>query len=377
MKFSKPYIIEIVRNLEKGGRTKRVLQTAEMLRARGFSVKVATFFKPPEWVRKSWPGSENWVFLNKSEGLDFLLIWRIYRLLKQEKVDALHAHCEDSYFYGGLAAKLAGIPAVGTYHRPHSNCYVRTWKNAIWNSFLRHKVAVSSDRLRLMVDGLNIPEPEISVIHAGANLKTIKPLWNKPEIEIIRQKLKIPANSKVILSIGHLGSIKGHDVTLKGLPSIIKNFPQTLFYIAGDGSPDEWSRVRNLIDSLGVQDHVSLLGQQGNIEEWLVACDVVVHSSFAEAFSLIFTEAGAAGRPTIGTRVGGIEDIMLHEETGFLVEPGDSKAIVEYVMRIFEDKNLTEKMGRAARRRVEEHFNLDILGDRYSQLFDKIISHKA
>ncbi len=204
-----------------------------------------------------------------------------------------------------MAAKCARIPIIGTFHRSELSAFQKSLGKRLGNAFLNHKIAISKNRKALMVKGLNILPDQITVIHGGTDLKIFCPVSSQQKKDL-RKKLGISADIPVLLSLGHLGPIKGHETTLESIPEILKSHPDTHLFIGGDGSSSEKTSLMRIIQSKNIGSHVTLLGQIGQPQEWLGACDIFVQPSVEEGFGQVFAEAGAVGRPAIGTQIGGI-----------------------------------------------------------------------
>lgn len=364
-------VMELVQSLEKGGRTKRIVETAARLRHHGWRVKILSMTPVPAWVRDRFHADSDWLELNRRPKLDLAYVFRLARLIRQERISLIHAHCEASYLYGGLAGLLCQIPVVGTYHRSDLKYFAPSPKLRLFARLLTRSVAISNDRMELMQSQLNIAARRISLIHGGVDLRQFHVL-SAEQTPSLKQQLGLPGK-KLILSIGHLGPIKGHDVSLRALPHILERHPDLLWVIAGDGSEEDYARLHKLVRELKLEDNVRLLGQVHNVLDWLQACDLFVQPSLEEGFGLVFVEAGACGKAVVSTAVGGIKDIVLHEQTGLLVAPGDALALAQAVDSLLADPNRARAMGAAGWQRIHDCFTLESMGVKYDQLFTALL----
>lgn len=365
-------ILILVQSLEKGGRTKRILQTRERLQALGHRVELAVMAEPPAWVLEQFELRDYQVFA-KDKHSKYSLILSLFRYLKRQKIDLIHAHCEASFFYGGMAAKLGRIVIVGTYHRSDLRYYQSNLKNRFYNSLLNHCVAISTQRQRLMEESLGVSMSKITLIHGGADVREITPSDSCRRTEV-RKALNIPKDSIAILSLGHLGEIKGHDDSIEALSLVAKQSLDINLYIGGDGTKTDYQRLQSLIAEKGLSSRVKLLGQLTNVVDWLHACDIFLQPSIEEGFGLVFAEAGAAGLPVLATNVGGIPDIVVDGETGILVEPREPQKLAQAIESIFCDKEHRELMGKRGRERIVRHFSLEAMGDQYDHLFRSLLN---
>ena len=373
---AKPRVLELVRSLEKGGRTVRLLEGVSRLRKLGFDPYVVSFQEPAPWLADRWPQLSDVLSLGVPEGANWRIVSRLYGLIRKRGIDLVHAHSEGAYLYGGIAAWLAKVPIVATWHRSEPASYQPSHKSRLCNRLLTHQVAVSENRRQLLVHSLRAPLERVSVIHGGADLAQFR-FAGPGEKQAARHTLGVPSADPVLLGLGHLGLIKGHDVALRAMPAILDAVPSAHLYVAGDGSGEERDRLQRLTTDLGVEDRVTWLGQIHNPEVWLAACDLFVQPPRDEAFGLVFAEAAAVGRPVVATRVGGIPEIVIHGDTGHLVESEDSEALATAVVNLLQDSGLARRMGLCARQRAEEHFSNESMAAAYAALFRRLLAMPA
>ncbi|MBL4575460.1 MAG: glycosyltransferase family 4 protein [Opitutaceae bacterium] len=196
------------------------------------------------------------------------------------------------------------------------------------------------------------------------------------DVKTIRKKLGLP-DFRIILSIGHLGPIKGHDDSIAALSLVKQYFPGAKLYIAGDGTKEDIERLHGKIEKLKLQDSVILLGQITNALEWMQACDIFLQPSLEEAFGLVFLEAGLCRKPSVATKVGGIPEIIVDGEDGYLVEPHEPEKLAERIISIFSSDDKLREMGDSAFHRVEQNFLLSDQIDKLESYFKLISQHKS
>jgi glycosyltransferase involved in cell wall biosynthesis len=117
-------------------------------------------------------------------------------------------------------------------------------------------------------------------------------------------------------------------------------------------------------------------GFRGEIPALLAELDVLVLPSLWEGFGLVLLEAMAAGRPVVASRVGPIPEVVLHGETGLLVEPGEPEPLAAALIELLEHPTLAARLGAAGRRRVREHFTLDRMVAETEALYEEVL-HSA
>lgn len=360
-------ILEVVQSLEKGGRTKRFCDTVNGLKKRNVQVTVLSFSKPLISINLT-----NLKIIEKKNGFNWYLIKKIRQLIKNNKINIIHAHCELSQLYSGIAAIGTKTKVVGTFHRSDLAKYQPSKLNSFIKILLNKYVAVSYNRLSLLIEKLTIAKQHCHVIHGSTQLPFLE--CNQ---EQIKNKLHIPLNYYVLLSIGHLGYIKGHQDTISALRTLIDKYPDLHLYIAGDGSEKEKLVLTNLISKNKLNQYITFLGEIDNVEQWLSVCDIFVQPSVEEAFGLVFIEAGAHKKTVIATSVGGIEEIVIDGETGLLVPPESPEALANALTKIIKSPTLNKKLGEQAYQRIVNYFTIDNMINKYLIIFEELKTGKG
>lgn len=177
-----------------------------------------------------------------------------------------------------------------------------------------------------------------------------------------------------ILCLGRVVLEKGFDVALDAFSTVLVHFPNARLLIAGNGPvmPD----LKAQAIRLGVQDSVEFVGwvDPEDVPKFInMATLVVVPSRWREPFGLVALEAAQMARPVVATRVGGLPEIVVHQQTGMLIEKEDSAALAEGIVYLLENTELATQMGKAARSRAQELFSFERLVDDYDALYRKLV----
>jgi phosphatidylinositol alpha-1,6-mannosyltransferase len=166
---------------------------------------------------------------------------------------------------------------------------------------------------------------------------------------------------ETLVTVAHLVQRKGHELVIEALPALRAIYPQILYLIVGRG-PYEGA-LRAKAAALGVVDAVRFCGyvSSQDLPLYYGAADIHVMPSTCEGdvegFGIAFIEAAACGTPSVGSRSGGIPDAIIDGETGVLVESGSVDELLQAILRMLGDESLLDRMGYAARDRVEKQFS--------------------
>lgn len=182
-----------------------------------------------------------------------------------------------------------------------------------------------------------------------------------------------------LLAVGRLESSerqKGIDTLIEAMPRITSAIPEARLLIVGGG--DDRPRLEALIQKSGVASSVSLLGivEDSVLQQLYRQCDVMVLPSQQEGFGIVFMEAMSYGKPCIGGAHGGIPEVIIDGDTGYLVSFGDSDAVVRSVVRLASDSNLARRMGMAGLQQVLKHYCYESFCANFTELFDELLFEK-
>jgi glycosyltransferase involved in cell wall biosynthesis len=295
-----------------------------------------------------------WLKLWGGFGRDTL---RLAAAFRRRSVDLLHtnaAGCEES----ALAARIAGIGRVlGTFHvdstydlsRRRSGLRHRMLEHAS-NHALHTAIAVSQATRQDWLRRTRLAPARVITIHNGI---TVQP--RTPDRAAARQRLGLGPEALVVGGVGRLDHAKGFAFLIKGVASLAADHPRLHLALAGDGP------LRRILEEdaerLGILDRVHFLGFQTDVADVYDALDVFALPSVCEALPYALLEAMGAQLPVVATSVGGVGEVVVARETGFLVPPRNPQALAAALKQLLGDPDLRHRMGHAGRARVETHFS--------------------
>jgi len=191
-------------------------------------------------------------------------------------------------------------------------------------------------------------------------------VYNGIDLERFPVPLLPPANSVPrIVTVGRLVAFKGFEQLIDACAELGRRGVDFICEIIGDGPLRE--NLQEKINKLSLSPRVTLLGSlsQGGVFEKLQAGDIFALPSVtdrqgaSDVFPTVIMEAMSAARPVVSTRLAGIPELVVHEETGLLVRPGDMIALVEALEQLIRNPESRLRYGRAGRMRIEQHFRIE------------------
>lgn len=233
-------------------------------------------------------------------------------------------------------------------------------------------VAVSRFSAQTFVDAGYAPARIHSVLNAIEIAR-----WN-PALDPSagRAALAVPRAAPLIVSVARLFPAKGQRELLRALAAVKREIPDVMLAIVGSDFPEgsgETQMLKTLAKELELGGNVIFAGQRGDISNLLAACDVFALPSFLEPFGLVFAEAMAMKRPVVALSNGGTPEVVAHDKSGLLSQPGDIDALSANILRLLRDPALRERLGENGRKRVEDHFTPSRLAADVCELYGRVL----
>jgi glycosyltransferase involved in cell wall biosynthesis len=284
--------------------------------------------------------------------------------------DLVHTHLGYSDFFGGLAARSLGIPAVSTLHIMEWAPTLRDRVKSLILAWARRRcayrvIAVSeAQRQNYLTSGWDRAE-HVVTIHNGIAARV-----KQGEGKAIRADLGLDPEDLVVAMVGVLREGKGHDVAIDAIANLVHQFPQLRLLIVGDGPIR--ADVERMAQKIG--DAAVFTGYHDDVLGFLDAADILLQPSRVDAFPTSLIEAAATRVPVVATAVGGIPEIVVPGETGLLINPPPRAAGVADALRVLlEDPGMRKNFGRAGRQRFEAKFAVSQWMSRLLDLYGEAI----
>ena len=342
-----------------------ILNLSEQLRLRGYDVTVAC--RPGRWVEEratamGLPTVPVRV-MNQHDWQDFGLL---RTFLREHKTDVVHVHWSSDIVVPGYAALREHIPVrIMSRHMPYPfKSRVGSW---LYSRFLYTRLVTVSNSVRETLIKASVPASKIEVIHHGTNVEAFAKTTE--DRRDVRRALDIPEDSVAVGIVGRIAPEKGHAVLLEAFGKVHARYPLSLV-IVGNG-PDE-QLIRDQAAQMGLTDKVFFTGFRDDVNNVINALDIVaVPSTWNEPCSAVVQQGMALSKPIIGTRAGGTPEMVLDDETGFLVPPSESDALAGALARLAGDAFLRKRLGAAGKERVEALFSLRVMTDKIEALYQR------
>ncbi len=297
-------------------------------------------------------------YLDKKPGLDLSMIFKLRRIFKNEKADIVHTHLYVTR-YAIPAAILSGVR--GRVHTVHNVARKECGRlGRILNRFffrINHVRPVALSKLiqDTVVQEYKIGRENIPVIFNGMDLSKYTPKTSYSVNGVFK-----------ILHIGRFSAQKNHRGLLQTFCQFHQKYPNSVLYLIGEG--DKQKEIEQFVANNGLNDCVQFLGLQENVSPFLYEADLFALPSLYEGVPMTLIEAMATGMPIVATKVGGVPDMLIHEESALLTSL-DTKELVCAFSRLYADESLRTKLGKNAQRQATV-FSAQEMARGYNQVYD-------
>lgn len=350
------------------GGEKQVFLLMEGLRARGHRCTLAA---PPtsEGLARASERGFDVVPVRMRSDLDLAAVKTLQRAIGERRPDLVHLHTGRATWLGGLAARLAGAPAITT--RRMDRGVKRNWRTRlVYGSLVRRAVAISGPVRDCLLAG-GVAESKVTLVHSAVDPAAMRPSRARAAV---RAELGAREDELVLLVLASLVERKGIDVLLRATAALRARGVELVAWIAGDGAQRE--ELEGLARSLEIADRTRFLGRRRDANDLLGACDVFVLPARREGLGVSALEAMAAGRAIVASRVGGLAEAVRDEKDGLLVPPGDPDALAKALERVLRDDELRARLASSGPERVAQGFLAEQMVDGYEKLYRELLSER-
>jgi glycosyltransferase involved in cell wall biosynthesis len=287
--------------------------------------------------------------------LDILMVGRLRRLIRAERPDIVHLHSRrGAEVWGGLAARLEGVPAVMS--RRVDNPEPRVWVALKYR--LYDRIITISQGIRAVLLAEGVPPERVVCVPSAVDTERYRP--TREYLDWFRREFDLSDDQLTLAMVAQFIPRKGHRVLLEALPAIVARHPNVRVLLFGRGA--EQAAIRRAVAARpALASRVVFAGFRDDLHRVLPCIDVVVHPASMEGLGVALLQAAACGVPIVAGRVGGIPEIVEPGVNGELIDPGDAAALAEHVSRLLQSEELRRRYGHAGRRRVERAFSIDAM----------------
>ena len=289
----------------------------------------------------------------------------LWRMARDSRVVLVHANSSRSMLYAGLVARLLGLPVCWHVRIVDSDGWLDRFL-AGWAT----RIVVVSDAVAGRFAHLDLRD-KVRIVYNGVDVESFargdraawRARWGWGERPVVGM-------------VAQLIAWKRQDIFIAAAALLAERFPEVLFALVGtepDPAQGYATSLRNQVVGLGLEDRVVFTGFCDDAPGIFAALDIVVLTSDNEPFGRVLIEAMAAARPVVATEEGGIPEIVVPGETGFLVPVGDALATADTVADLLDDGDKARAFGVAGRARARAEFSIAAHAQQIETIYEEML----
>ena len=310
--------------------------------------------------------------------------WSAYQALKQKihefKPDVVHTHSAKGGFLGRAAAWKCKVPAVihtvhGAPFHPYQSAVARTAFIALerWAAKrCHHMICVADAMTDLMVNANVASRDKFTTIYSGMDVEPFRSCDRFRESA--RKELSVAADEVLFGKIARLFHLKGHEYLIAAAEQVVRKNPKCRFLLVGDGILR--ADFERDISKRGLQQHFLFTGlvPPERIPYYLSAMDALVHTSLREGLARTLPQALISGKPVISYDVDGAREVVLPDQTGFLLPPKDIDQLANAILTLASDEALRNRLGQGGASRFTEQFRHQHMTAEIRKLYQRTLA---
>lgn len=342
----------------------RILIIAKHLNSKDLNISLAISPDNP-LAQKAKPENIQCFDLPIRNKIDFRAILKLKNILLKHKFDILHVHRSTDHWIGVQAVKFFNLPVkiIRTRHN-YTPIKPNLFNRLLYNKFTDKIITVAEIIKKDITENAYINPSKVVTIHSSIMIERFNDGINTSQI---REELNISSDTLLVGMIGRIRDHKDYPNFLKACKIVRERIPSVKFLIAGEGPLEK--KVKNLAKELGIAKDIFFLGEWEDIPEVLAGLDIFVLSSSVEGSPAVIKEAMVMGKPVVSTSVGGIPEIIEDGVDGILVLPSSPLALADGIILVLKDKELSEKLGRNAKKTILEKFTPSVLASKTKEVY--------
>jgi len=307
---------------------------------------------------------------------DLSVIGRLKKYVRAGAFDIIHAHGARANFICMMLKPFVKVPIITTVHSDYRldftdrffKRFFYTGLNSIALRTLDYYIGVSEEFRRMLI-ARGFDASRVFSVYNAIDFKREISFCEKEEF---LRRYKIDPGGKILIGIiGRFDHVKGHDVFLRAAAEILKLRDDFLFLLAGEG-PEE-PELRKLAESLGISQNIVFCGFVNDIFSFINAIDINVCASRSESFPFMLLEGTLFKKPTVSTEVGGIPELITHNETGLLVPSGDYTALAEKILSYAENPQTAASHGEKLYEYAAANFSKESLQKKSIEIYSEVL----
>ncbi len=308
-------------------------------------------------------------------------IKRVLQIIREGKYEILHSHGAKANVIALIAKNITGLPVVTTVHSDYRLDYLHSLPkmvsfgllNTVALRFLDYYIGVSESTSDMLIRRKFNPN-RVFTVRNGIDFENTMPEYSRENFSA-KYNIDLGKDDIVVGILCRLDPVKGLNVFLQAAKEVLKQVPSVKFIIGGEGQ--ERKSLERKAASLGISDKVHFIGWVNDMYEFMSCIDINVLTSLSEGFPYVILEGARMKKATVSSDVGGISDLIVNGENGFLFAPGDYNKLAEHIITLVKDNRLRQEMGEKIYGKAREYFSLNNMFQSQISIYNTVLKEKA
>ena len=365
-------VVHLILNIDYGGAEKLVIDLATEVENDLFAPRVVCLDAIKGNTERLDRTKIPYDLIQRKQGkFDWKIVVALVQYFKKHKVRIVHAHDLSCLLYSVCAGILTRVTVVMTEHSRHylDTRWLRRFEKYVLSLGTKRFIEVSPLLAHEAKIKDHILAKKVSVIENGVDMD----IFSIAKGDIFRKELGISKDLILLGMVGRLEEIKGPMLLLHAFSELVKVSSKVFLVYVGRGTQKKC--LLDEVARLGLHELVFFAGVRSDIPNVMAALDLLVIPSHSEGLPFAMLEAMAAGCPVVATAVGQIPDILVDGENGWLVPPGNEKALVDKLAYVVSRLEEAKVIGTAGQALIAERYSKGEMIKAYEKLYLEIVGH--
>lgn len=352
-------VLQVISSSTTSGAEKHVLHLSRHLMDRGHTVEIVC-------PRGGWLGDQCRAIGIPVHETDmkgagwFRTTGLLMRRFRAGGFDLVHTHLTRATYFGAISGALMGRPAVATVHiANHDQIYKRMARR-------RNRLVAVSNYVRGMLHGRGIRDKYIDTVYNGTDFIE----YDRYDPKAVREEFGLGSEKRIVGLVGRVCREKGHLLMIEAVRDVLKEHPNTHLMFVGRIEEHFAEEFNDAVQSAGIENNLTMTGVRHDVPRLLDAFDFSTMPSHQETFGIAAIEAMARGKAVVASRIGGLPEVVRHQQTGILIDLRPQE-LAEAVNYLLENEAEREQMGALGRTIVEQKFTLSHMVDRLEGVYQR------
>jgi glycosyltransferase involved in cell wall biosynthesis len=303
--------------------------------------------------------------------------WRLALLMKQSRVDLIHANSIRAGIMAGLFRWYHRLPVVWHLRDMPPQGYIGKLVRKFAGSTAQALIGISES----VIQGIDHPSVagRCHLVHNGVELRSFSAEARQVIRERIRLELRTPQDARVLAIIGQITPWKRQEDAIEAFASLVREERNAVLWIVGEAKFRQENeryldKLQEKVKSLHLEDKVVFTGFREDVLEICCVADLLLLCSDNEPFGRVIIEAMSQGTPVVGTRGGGVPEIIQHGMSGFLYEIGNIEELTHCIRQVLDDEIVWSTLSHNGQEQAKERFSITQTSQKIELIYQQLLA---